>query len=423
MRLTNAQIFTRSMRDMSQTQNRLNTAHAQVTSLEKFRTSADAPADVAKSSYLEDEVSKSTQYQKNGTLLKSTLGLEEATLSNLHTGMERGRVLTVRALNGTVNNVDRYAISIEIEELQKEIFGLMNTKNANGDHIFSGSASQMQSFVWDEDDSKYIYRGNEQDNKIQVAANVYIDSSDDGRSVFETVPARAIAQTSNPTLGVSAATVRVIDQGEYDNFHERNYSYSDPAANTFKLNILPAAPAVAATADTAAVAAKPETYELRDSGNNISQSGNFLSGQNIRFNGLNIIATGSSPGSVDVSLKPPENINILNTLEDLKLSLRDPSLSTVEYQDRISDAQVGIDNAKFRVMSVMSSVGGRNNTIDRVNESNESFKIINQEAMAILTEADLAAAMTDLTKEQNLLETSYKSFNKINNLSLFNAIN
>jgi len=382
-----------------------------VTSLEKYKTSADAPADVAKSSYLEDEVNKSTQYQKNGTLLKSTLGLEEATLSNVHTGMERGRVLTVRALNGTVSAADRNAISIEIEELQKEIFSLMNTKNANGDHIFSGSASQKQSFIWEENQRGYIYRGNEQDNQVQVAANVYIDSSDNGRKVFDTVPARLIAQTSNPTLGISAATVRVIDQGEYDNFHENNYSYSNPADNIFKLNVLPGV-----------VPGSTDTYEIRDSGNNILQSGNFLSDQKIRFDGLDITATGGGLGSVDVNLEPPKNINILNTLEALKLSLRDTTLTTGEYQDRIADAQVGIENAKFRVMSVISSVGGRNNTIERVSESNESFKIINQEAMAILTEADLAAAMTDLTKEQNILETSYKSFNKINGLSLFNSI-
>jgi len=399
------------MHDMSKTQNRLNTAHSQVTSLEKYKTSADAPADVAKSSYLEDEVNKSTQYQKNGTLLKSTLGLEEATLSNVHTGMERGRVLTVRALNGTVSAADRNAISIEIEELQKEIFSLMNTKNANGDHIFSGSASQKQSFIWEENQRGYIYRGNEQDNQVQVAANVYIDSSDNGRKVFDTVPARLIAQTSNPTLGISAATVRVIDQGEYDNFHENNYSYSNPADNIFKLNVLPGV-----------VPGSTDTYEIRDSGNNILQSGNFLSDQKIRFDGLDITATGGGLGSVDVNLEPPKNINILNTLEALKLSLRDTTLTTGEYQDRIADAQVGIENAKFRVMSVISSVGGRNNTIERVSESNESFKIINQEAMAILTEADLAAAMTDLTKEQNILETSYKSFNKINGLSLFNSI-
>lgn len=411
MRITNAQIFNRSLRDMSQTQNRLNTAHSQVTSLAKHKTSADAPADVAKSSYLADEVNKSSQYQKNGTQLKSTLGLEEATLTNIHTGMERGRVLTVRALNGTVSAMDRNAISVEIEELQKEIFSLVNTKNANGDHIFSGSASQKQSFVWDENGSEYVYRGNEQDNKIQVAANVYLDSSDNGRKVFETVPARLIAQTSNPTLGVTAATVRVIDQGEYDNFHENNFSYSNPADNVFKLNVLPGiAPGA------------PETYELRDSGNNVRQSGNFVSDQKIRFNGLDITATGTGPGTVDINLTPPQNINILNTLEALKLSLRDTTLSKVDYQDRIADAQVGIENAKFRVMSVISSVGGRNNTIERVSESNESFKVINQEAMAILTEADLAAAMTDLTKEQNILETSYKSFNKINGLSLFNSI-
>jgi flagellar hook-associated protein 3 FlgL len=411
MRITNNQIFTRSMQDMSKTQQRLNTAHTQVTSLDKFRTSADAPADVAKSSYLEDEIGKNTQYQKNGTMLRSTLGLEEATLNNLHTAMERGRVLSFRALNGTVDDLDLKAISIEVNEVQKEIFSLVNTKNANGDHIFSGSASKMQAYVWDENSSKYNYRGNEQDNDIQIATNVFVRSGDNGRKVFESSPARLVAQTENVTGAVSAARVRVIDQGEYDDFHDDNYDYANPANNTFKLNVLP--PAVAGSSDT---------FEILDRGNNLLQSGNFTSDKKIRFNGLHITATGGSPGSIDITMTPPSNENILNTLEELKNVLTDPSLTIEEFQDGMADAQIGIENAKYSAMSVMSSIGGRNNTTERVTESNESFKIINQEAMAILTEADLAAAMTDLTKEQNLLEMSYQSFNKINNLSLFNSI-
>lgn len=119
MRITNNQIFSRSMQDMSQTQKRLNAAHSQVTSQEKFRTSGDAPAEVAKSNYLNDEIKKNTQYQTNGLMLKGTLGLEETTLNNLHTAMERGRVLSVRALNGTVDKQDRFAISLEIGQVTK----------------------------------------------------------------------------------------------------------------------------------------------------------------------------------------------------------------------------------------------------------------------------------------------------------------
>lgn len=411
MRLTNDQIFNRSMRDMSKTQNRLNEAHTQITSLKKHETSADAPADVAKASYLADEVNKNTQYQKNGTLLRSTLGLEEATLDNIHTAMERARVLTVRALNGTVDQVDRDAIAIEIDEVQKEAFNLVNTKNANGDHIFSGSASQIQSFVWNETTSLYEFRGNEQDNQIQVSSNVFIDSSDNGRRVFDSSPARLDALATNPVGAITAGSVRVADQGEYDNFHDLNYDYTTPANNVFKLNVLPPL-----------VPGQPETYEIRDSLNTVRQAGNFTSDENIRFAGLHIKATGGATGSLDVTLADPENTNILNTLENLKTVLRDSNLTKTEFQDGISDAQVEINNAKFAVMSTISSIGGRNNTIERITDSNESFKIINQEAMAILSEADIAAAMTDLTKEQNVLEMSYKSFNKINGLSLFNSL-
>ncbi|WP_017220305.1 flagellar hook-associated protein FlgL [Moritella dasanensis] len=411
MRLTNNQIFSRSMQDMSQTQKRLNSAHSQVTSQEKFRTSGDAPAEIAKSSYLNDEIKKNSQYQTNGLMLKGTLGLEESTLNNLHTAMERGRVLSVRALNGTVDKQDRNAISLEIGQIQKEVFSLVNSKNANGDFVFSGTTSHLQAYVKDDQTGQYSYRGNEEDNDIQIASNVYVSGGDNGKRVFESAPARLTTSTSNLSGNIIAAQTEVVDQGEYDNFHRNNFDHSNPANNTFKLNVT--APLIPGNSDN---------FEILDSTNNVLQSGSFTSEKSIRFNGVNITAQGTSPGSVDISLTPPKNVNILNTLESLKTALTDTSLSNTDFRERMADAQVGIENAKYSVMSTMSMIGGRSNTIERVTESNESFKVINQEAMAILTEADIAAAMTDLTKEQNILEMSYKSFNKINNLSLFNSI-
>lgn len=411
MRLTNNQIFSRSMQDMSQTQKRLNSAHSQVTSQEKFRTSGDAPAEIAKSSYLNDEIKKNSQYQTNGLMLKGTLGLEESTLNNLHTAMERGRVLSVRALNGTVDKQDRNAISLEIGQIQKEVFSLVNSKNANGDFVFSGTSSHLQAYVKDDQTGQYTYRGNEEDNNIQIASNVYVSSGDNGKRVFESAPARLTTSTSNFSGNIIAAQTEVVDQGEYDNFHRNNYDHSNPANNTFKLNVT-----------ASQIPGNSDSFEILDSTNNVLQSGNFTSEKAIRFNGVNITAQGTSPGSVDISLIPSKNVNILNTLESLKTALTDTSLSNTDFRERMADAQVGIENAKYSVMSTMSMIGGRSNTIERVTESNESFKVINQEAMAILTEADIAAAMTDLTKEQNILEMSYKSFNKINNLSLFNSI-
>jgi len=411
MRITNNQIFSRSLQDMSQTQKRLNTAHSQVTSQEKFRTSGDAPAEIAKSNYLNDEIKKNTQYQTNGLMLKGTLGLEETTLNNLHIAMERGRVLSVRALNGAVDKQDRFAIALEIGQVQKEVFSLVNTKNANGDFIFSGTSAHLQAYVKDDQTGQYSYRGNEQDNDIQIATNVYVSGGDNGKRVFESAPARLIMNTSNLLGNVTAVETEVINQGQFDNFHANNYDHNNPANNTFKLNVI--APVIPGNSDT---------FELLDSSNAVLQSGNFTSDQGIQFNGVKIMATGSAVGSADISLAPPHNVNILNTLENLKESLFDTSLSKEEFRERMADAQIGIENAKYSVISTMSTIGGRNNTIERVTESNESFKVINQEAMAILTEADLAAAMTDLTKEQNVLEMSYKSFNKINNLSLFNSI-
>lgn len=42
---------------------------------------------------------------------------------------------------------DKEAIATELEELQKHMFDLMNSKNASGEYIFGGNQSQTQPFI------------------------------------------------------------------------------------------------------------------------------------------------------------------------------------------------------------------------------------------------------------------------------------
>jgi len=107
--------------------------------------------------------------------------------------------------------------------------------------------------------------------------------------------------TTNLTGNVIAAETEVVNQGQFDNFHASNYDHNNPASNTFKLNVI--APVIPGNSDT---------FELLDSSNTVLQSGNFSSDQGIQFNGVKIMATGSAVGSVDISLVPPNNVNILN---------------------------------------------------------------------------------------------------------------
>ena len=162
------------------------------------------------------------------------------------------------------------------------------------------------------------------------------------------------------------------------------------------------------------------TYQITHGGK-VVQEGEMEAGGTIIFNGLDITLN-QGVTNCDITLDPPQNDNVLNTLQSLITALRDPNLTVKERSQILAQGQVSVSNAKENINVTLGHVGGRLKNIESVINSNESLNVIKQEARANISEVDVYEAASNLLKEQNALSMAQKTFSMVNGSSLFDYI-
>ncbi len=172
-------------------QNRMNKTQLQLASGKRILTPSDDPIAAARTLDLQEEIRKHNQYQDNITLVQNRLSLEESSLSGMTDIVQRVRELAVQANNTAVlKPEDRASIAKEVRQGLDELLGLANTKNANGEYLFSGSLSHTQPYAETPTTAPqyYAYQGDDYQRKLQVGSTRRIADGDPGQTVFEDIP-------------------------------------------------------------------------------------------------------------------------------------------------------------------------------------------------------------------------------------------
>ncbi|MCH7349304.1 flagellar hook-associated protein FlgL [Aeromonas bestiarum] len=401
MRITTNMVYNRNISSLNNANERLSTAYEQLQSGDKFKTSGEDPSGMSQKMALTKEIDLFKQYGVNGSLLENSLGHEETVLTALNTAMTSAQTLIQKANDSAVGFDDRKAIASELEGLQKQMFDLMNSKNSQGEFIFGGNQSKTQPFVKDAS-GNYLFQGDTGQRNIQVSPTVQIAANDSGFNLFEIVPTRRTSSAGSANIQVGVA-----DQGNFDSFYRNNY---DPALASNQYTVTTAAGA-------------PDTYEVRDGGGTLLQSGDYVAGNKIPFNGLELTLDLPAGGAAqNFVLDPPQNNNILDGMSDFITALRDPNITPDTFQVKVADATSHMKNARLNVDQGLGEIGGRMNSLEQVLGSNEGLSTLNQQARAKVSEADLYEVIAALSKEDAALSASQLSFSKISKLTLFDYI-
>ena len=401
MRITTNMIYDRNLASMSKVSERQNTAYNQLMTGDKFSRSGEDPAGMSQKMALTKEIDLFKQYGVNGSLLENSLGHEETVLTSLNSAMLSAQTLIQKANNSAMGSEERNAIASELEGLQKQMFDLMNSKNSQGEFIFGGNQSKTQPFVKDAS-GNYVFQGDTGQRNIQVSPTVQIPANDSGFDLFEMVATRRTASAASGNIQVSVA-----DQGNFESFYRNNYDSSLPS-NQYAVSTL---------------AGPPDTYEIRDSGGTLLQSGDYVAGNKIPFNGLALtldLPAGSA--TQNFVLDTPKNDNILNGMSDFISAMRDPTLSESDFQLAVSDATTHMSNARTKIDRGLGELGGRMNSLEQVMSSNDGLSTLNQQARAKVSEADMYEVIAALSKEDAAMSAPQLAFSKISKLTLFDYI-
>lgn len=202
MRISTGQIFLSASNNMMENQTSLLDIQDKMSSGKQFTRLADDPVGASQVVSLKRELAQLEMFNSNIDASRRRLELEETTMDDLNTAQDRMRELVVYAANGVLSDADRMTISYELEELVEYSAGLMNTRDAKGEYLFSGSQGNVQTY--EKIGNRYSYEGDASNRDIQVSSALYVQSTDNGRDLFESV-------TDEPTLKATGVLRGLVD--------------------------------------------------------------------------------------------------------------------------------------------------------------------------------------------------------------------
>ncbi len=195
---------------MNSQQVKMSKTQMQLSSGLAILSPSDDPAASVKILDLQESIGKTTQYQDNIEVARSRLNIEESSLESAENIMIRAKELTVQALNAPLTAEDQQSIKYEIDQMLKEMVGVSNTKNANGEFIFSGDFSTTPAVAWDPKTESYAYQGGINQRTLDVAPERRIADGDLGSSIFTEID--SVSQEAKTTVnGVEKNQRSVFD--------------------------------------------------------------------------------------------------------------------------------------------------------------------------------------------------------------------
>lgn len=396
MRISTSQIFNQNLIAMQEQQAKLSETQLQISTGKKILNPSDDPAGSVQLLNLQREASLSTQYLENADKATNKLENEEATLASAADILQRIRELAVQGLNDTNTQSDRQAIAAEITQLNEQLFALANTRDSNGDYLFSGYASNTQPYGTLLGD----YQGDGGQRNLKVGPGVLVPTNDSGASVFESEFIRTVVA---PNLDpASTASLTINDNTNVpERFPDLIISY----------------------------ASGTNEYTVTSNGN--SASFIYTAGEEIDLSSLDSsfpplkVQLSGTPvdGDQFTITKQPDSApqSLFKTVQGFADAL---VANEVEANDSPNngDFLTNISSALTNIIDKRAEVGGRLNAIDQQKEINDTVNFNLQKSISEIKDLDYAEAISRLSQQSLSLQAAQQSFVKVQNLSLFNFL-
>lgn len=427
MRISTTQLYTDATRNMLEGQSKLAEVQSRISSGKNFTTLAEDPVGANHVVNLKKEIAQLSMFQTNIDATRRRLELEETTLSDLNTAMDRARELTIQAANNTLTDSDRLSISFEFDQLVSYMANLMNSKDAKGEYLFSGSKGSTQTYALE--GGRYSYQGDDAHREIQVASSVYVAATDAGKTIFESISGEPGVQVTGD-LAASVTSYTITDIDQYESFVRQNGDIRlsvdrvDLGGSVFEQRYSVLNSAGLPVSDASGTPLDGIPYTDATNQIDIGLSGLALS--------LTLPLDADLAAATDLPLEARlayqrEDTNILNAMLASSEALKTPVTGDPEglkaYNAQMALMLEQFTTAQQRITEAQASVGARINSVENAEYSNQDFKLMTQATLSAVEDLDYAEASTELAKRQLALEASFASFAKIQGLSLFNYIN
>ena len=415
MRVSTAMQYNNHLGYLQSANSKVDLASQRYNTGKLFQTAGENPGGMSASMKYQADIAAYKQYGLNSKIVADSLSQEETALGQIYDTMSSIQTRLIQAINGTLDDGSRAALAEDIKQMQAQLFNTMNTKNAEGEYIFSGAQSSIPTFRLTSD-GKYICQADGSSKNVNVSPTLQVQVTDSGLNIFENVNL-ANDFTFNATGANGAAKNDYkASISDYDQFNALYNKYYDSGTggqangnNALKIEVL---------ADN--------KFRLTDQNGQTIDEGEIKEGK-IQVQGMEFeIPGGQIPAqgdTINITLQDPQSDNILNQLSSVIEALNTPldqnPDAKADVTRQLVKMQENISIAKKQVDTYRGLVGARGANIDDIIKSNESLHDIKTEANANVSEIDAFQAVSDLLVTQNALQVAQQSYNIVHSATLF----
>lgn len=138
MRVTQSMVSSNSLRNISNSYNKLASLNNQVATGKKITKPSDDPVVAMKGMYYRSNLNSVEQYKRNLSELHLWMDNSEAGIEQATSGLDRVRELVLQGKNDTNGGDERAAIAKEISQIKDDLVNVANTK-VSGKYLFHGT--------------------------------------------------------------------------------------------------------------------------------------------------------------------------------------------------------------------------------------------------------------------------------------------
>ena len=183
MKISTHLLFDRGSAQMSNVQTQLTQSQAQLAQGKQILNASDAPNQAATIQRLKSILNKQDSYKSSLDTIKARLQGEDTTLQSVSDLLVRAKEVAVQGANDTLSAADKKALGTEMQALRDQLLSLANTKDSNGNYLFSGSRVKQPAFVETANGSP-MYMGDQTRMNVRVGDQRSIPVNRTGTDAF-----------------------------------------------------------------------------------------------------------------------------------------------------------------------------------------------------------------------------------------------
>lgn len=182
MRISTAWGFQQSTDAIISQQSQLQETQMKISSGKRYLSPSENPMAATDLLSLSGDSSRIQQYQTNIGVVQQRLEMSASNITSSIGLVQSAKDLAIQGLSDGVNPGNRQQIADQLDQLNENLLSIANTKNANGEYIYSGTLSHTPAF--DSAANGFAYQGDANYRSIQIADGRQMTDGNPGTDVF-----------------------------------------------------------------------------------------------------------------------------------------------------------------------------------------------------------------------------------------------